>query len=160
MYELTAQLRAIRRTGTPLVALQTPDLQATEVSVLEVMTAREEVPVLHWDCVSGVKPLNDQGGDIIGVLATAANPMLARDLRQVLPDLLNLPMDTVVILHHVPAFWHDASVLQGLSNLRDPCKQKGVTLILLCTMCQLPAALVHDVVVLDEPLPGPEALKP
>jgi hypothetical protein len=158
-YALTPQLFAIRRTGTPLVAIQTPDPQATAQTITQVLTAKGPLAILHWDGAAGVRGLTREGLDLLALLPCAQDRYAQADPRTLLTELADLHGDFVVLAHTLHKALHDPAVVQAVCNLRDRFKAQGATLILLCPTVTLPAELTGDVVLLDEPLPDAEALE-
>jgi hypothetical protein len=112
--------------------------------------------VIRWDYIRGLIGLNDLGVAVAKRICPQ-NPMQASEPRECLRLLAGCTEEKVL------CFWLNAhryirseSVAQGLWNLRDAWKVHGSTLVLLCPAMQLPDELVHDVVVVTEPLPTPE----
>lgn len=159
MYPLQQQIRAIRATSTPLVALQTPDPQATEKALVALLTTHESPAILRWDCVSGLRKLTPEGDMALQAMPCAQDSYAACDPKTVLSEIALCPADTIVILHNLPTLFDEFVVKQALQNLRDICKVRGILVLMLGAVVKLPVELQHDVVVLDEPLPNQAALE-
>ena len=71
-----------------------------------------------------------------------------------------LPEDAILITSNFHRFWSDPSVVQGIWNLRDQFKADGRTLLMLVSPgTRLPDELAHDVLVVEQPLPGQSELE-
>jgi hypothetical protein len=167
------------RVSTPLVAIQTPDSAAT-INGLAV-GINDGVPKLQWDFCGGLAPLNESGRGALVAASVCPNCQgtgeasdgvcPACDGRRVRFDpaetqanpagamsaLRFLPAETMVFVRNAQRFLEDVGFIQGISNLRDQFKRDHRTLVLLAPSIRLPAELVNDVVVFDEPLPDGEA---
>lgn len=159
MYPLAKQIQAVRATSTPLVALQTPDPQATEQELKKLLTQHESPPMIRWDCVAGVRKLTPEGDMALQAMPCATDPFQATDPKTVLADIMLCPQDTIVILHNMTLLLDELVIKQALQNLRDRCKTMGILVLMLGSQVKLPAELQHDVVMLDEPLPTQDALQ-
>lgn len=165
MTKMAKQFLAARRTSTPLLEVRTID-PAASIDALCKLTA-SDTPRIRWDSVSGAHPLNDAGAE---ALAEAAKPKPPRrteaiDLESLLHPVnmlhfaLELPENTILFFQNAHRhFAADFSVVQAAWNLREPFKSNGRTCVFLAPDVDLPTELVHDVMILDEPLPDPEAL--
>lgn len=149
-------LKAARRVSTPLLAIRTADPALAIARVQDAVG--KSAPVVHWDIVRGLMPMNESGAKEIGKLVGERDPagigpvealVLASQLRE----------DSVLLFANAHRFWIDPQVVQGIWNLRDSFKANGRTLVLVTTSgAVLPDELTQDVLVLDEPLPGIEDL--
>lgn len=162
MTSVYEQIKKARRVAVPLVALTTPDQYAALAALRDHLTklTKDTPPaMLSWDIVEGLRSENERGRDALMELlgeippaATADNPALALRL------LKALPPRGIVVMQNAHRIIEDAPVAQAIGNLRDHFKENARMLILLAPSLTLPAQLRHDVLVLDEPLPGPDAL--
>lgn len=166
--QLIRQFKAARRTGTPLVGIETPDQNATiELLSREVRAAdgKSDAPIVRWDVVRGLQGLNKTGASMLAALKNdpemTVNPSMAlalllgngtKDNPGALPD-------TCVFMLNVQMFWEDKVLKQALCNARDPFKLNGRTIALMSPALTLPAELNGDVVVFDEPLPTAAQLR-
>jgi hypothetical protein len=120
--------------------------------------------MILWDCVNGLQSINSAGDAAIAELLTSTGAMqeitvsLSESLTmfyKVSDNAHSIVNDTIVFISNSQLFWADTTTLQAIWNLRDKFKKFGNMLVLLCdTGAILPAILVHDVLVLDEPLPS------
>jgi ATPase family associated with various cellular activities (AAA) len=159
MYPLAQQMRAIRATSTPLVAVQTPDPQATEQALVALLTTHESPPIIRWDCVSGIRKLTPEGDMALQAMPCSQDSYAACDPKSVLSEIALCPADSIVMLHNLPTLFDEFVVKQALQNLRDICKVRGILVLMLGAIVKLPVELQHDVLVLDEPLPDQAALE-
>jgi hypothetical protein len=168
---LIENIIAARRASVPLVAIATPDPAATIELVgraAETLLKASESPFAQivWDVVAGLQPRRDLGKEALeltrqtiaamsaeGMDVTVGNPLAAA------VAALKMPPRSVIVLHLVNRWLAaDPAFVQALWNLRDEFKRDGRTAVLLGPEVTPPAELTGDVVVLDEPLPGPEQL--
>ena len=152
--ELLRRLDRARRSGTPLVAINTPDQPATITAIAKwLATQPEEPPAFVWDFVQGMRPGNEaamKDGGQLGM--TQENPIEAMRVAY------NLPHRSMLFYYNAQRFVQDAGVCQGLLNLRDEYKASDRMIILLGTGIVLPGEIASDVIVLSEPLPDDERL--
>jgi len=154
--DLLKQFKAARRVSVPIVAITTPDPAATIRAIGEELG--DKVPVLQWDVVSGILPVNAAGKTVrekvVGELdETIANPVaLAAKVRE-------LPPKSAMFMHLAGRLIGDPMTIQAVWNLRDVLKQDGRTLVLLAIDGRWPAELAGDIVPLDEPLPDAHAIE-
>jgi hypothetical protein len=155
--DLIATMKAARRVSTPLLAIGTADQHAVIATICEA-TASGEHPQVRWDCVRGLKGLNDPGA-----VAVAALPKDQVEYSQAPASALGLaeklPKFTILFMMNAHRFLSDPTVVQAVSNLRDVYKEDRRTLVMLAPGYTFPAELVNDVVELEEPLPSDEAIK-
>lgn len=154
MKTLVEQFKAARRAATPLLAVETPDPAATIVTLVTALNGKNP-PVLQWDIVRGLTPLNDAGKKQIAAFGLQPDSIQAQTINPVetLTLLTRLSPDCVVFIHNAHRFVENEGVAQGIWNLRDVFKGKTNALVLLAPTIALPAELERDVIVLDEPLP-------
>jgi len=148
------RFRHARRAGVPLVAINTPDPRGTMEML--AMLANSKSPIVCWDCIAGLRPVNDAGREAVaGVNAEQAegNPIGFLEVAADLPD------GTVVCFLQADAWINEPPVIQGVWNLREPYKRSRRTLVLLARQIRLPISLQGDVVVMDEDLPDRETLE-
>lgn len=158
--KLLASIESARRCSVPLVAVGTSDQWALAKVLLK--SIRPEHPKVCWDVVRGVKALDPSGERAIKGLigqqkleefeANTTNPQSALEFAQ------KLPKDSAMLMFNAHRYFIAAEVLQAISNLRDPFKKDGRTLIMLAPAFQFPSEIARDVVLLDEDLPDDEAL--
>ena len=148
------KFRHARRAGVPLVAINTPDSRDTMETLASLANGKS--PVVCWDCIAGLRPVNEAGREVIaGVDAeqAAGNPIGFLELAADLPD------GTVACMLQADAWINEPPVIQGVWNLRDPYKRSRRTLVLLARQICLPLSLQGDTVVMDGELPDREELE-
>ncbi|MBE3141430.1 MAG: AAA family ATPase [Thermoplasmata archaeon] len=145
-------LKAVRRAGVPLVAIETSDMQQTILNITNEMNGKaKETPMLRWDVCRGLEGLNDEGKKFSnGYDAQATqNP---KDCLLILADN-KLPERAIIFFENAHLYWKMEEVLQATWNLRDILKGIGATLVMLCASVQLPAELKNDIITLTDTLP-------
>lgn len=144
--------RAARRVSTPIIAVQTPDPAAT---IRDIAKTTNGAAIISWDIVCGIRSFNDVGEAVVQNLS---EPAMITNPTEALLSAVGFPSKTVFFFYNAQLFLDNASVLQGIWNLRDQYKQDQRTIVLLTPTVKLPAELAQDVLVLDEPLPTSEEL--
>ena len=155
--DLIIQFKATRRAGVPAVAILTADPPATVARLAEALNGK--APVITWDLIEGLRAVNEAGQKALAGLpgadqlqAVSGNPAEALTLAARLPE------GSCLFFHNAHRFIGNEAVSQAVCNLREPYKASRRTLVLLAPELQLPVELQQDVVILDEPLPGDDAL--
>lgn len=150
-------LKALRRAGVPLAAIETSDPAKTiEACVAALNGKKDETPIIAWDILQGVVGINRLGQK----LASVVSPNGAMDTGNPTECLVRLAQQNDRNAPRILCFFHNAhryvandTVLQGVWNLRDVWKSTGSLFVMLCPAMKLPAELVNDVIVVTEPLP-------
>jgi hypothetical protein len=167
--KMVEQVQAALVAGVPLVAINTPDPEATMVAVQQSLNGNaDRDPLLQWDAGNGLKGRNENGREEVGRLLLGAD---LRDDDTGAPDSTatlkwNTTMrlaagateNTVLFVVNGHLQLDEAEKIQVLSNLRDSLKKKPATCILLGVQVTLPLELRQDFVIIDEPLPEEAAL--
>lgn len=144
-----------RRVSVPLVVVRTAD-QAATVALLKA--TQTEHPVLQWDAVSGITEANDEGKKALakaGIKPGSTIPFV-----DALIAAQGLPARTILFVHNAQRQLVSAEPgsiagsVQAVANLRDKFKVNYRMLVLLAPEFTAPSELTHDVVILDDPLPG------
>jgi len=148
------RFKAARRAGAPLVAITTPDPAET---VLQISSALPSTPMIQWDIVRGLCPVNDEGD-------ASLSQMLARtgwdsgeeavnivEVLRFAEDLL--PQRTILFVHNLQLYLEKQGLIQAIWNLRDTFKKDLRTFVALSPGMALPQELVQDFLVFDSPLP-------
>lgn len=159
MEKFASAFHAARKVSTPLVAVRTADPASTVRFATEaVKAARRQPAAVAWDVMRGLYALGNESAEELAQVLGDREPstvgpadalLLARALGE----------DAIVFYANAHRFWNEASVMQGIWNLRDAFKANGRMLVLLASPgATLPAELAQDVYLLDEPLPSPEDL--
>lgn len=153
------QFRAARRVSTPILNIRTPD-PASSIALISGVLKTESTPLILWDTMRGLVGLSDLGKQEISRLLGEVSPSAVVSPVEVLTSFYRATEDAVLVLSNAHRFWSDPAVVQGIWNVRDVFKAHGATLVLLTIPgAVLPPELVQDVLILDEPLPGPQDLE-
>ena len=173
---VTAYHKALEA-GVPLLAITTPDPAMTIDSVATARPpALQDKPyaVLQWDVCHGItltaaerhrpananKPSLLQSQQALQALTPDAGTNTAmKNLGFALSRFREVPPDTIIFVHNAHRFLHDTAIVQGIWHLRDLFKAEGQMLILLAPSLKVPAELIHDIIILDDPLPNREQLQ-
>jgi hypothetical protein len=163
---LIEQITRARKRATPLLAVKTPNWQETSQKLAKIKRKTEEDPVIVWDFVQGVTALNQAGAAITSNFMDSEEDMTKRNpiaflsiLAEKVPAgtegmyMFLLPKDEILDGDSA-----DPGIIQAISNLREPLKTDGASLVLLGSDISLPPFLRQDVVVFSDPLPDEEAL--
>jgi hypothetical protein len=157
--ELLEQFRAARRVSTPLVAITTPDPGATERLILDAMNVAKNVPpMLTWDIIRGLRPLNEPGHAAIATMTDVVDNSkfdIVATLAK-LGETGGLPAGACLFVHNAARYLSEgksALVVQAVWNLRDIFKADRRMLVLLSPQFSMPIELQTDVVFLDDPYP-------
>lgn len=153
---------AARDVSVPLIVVRTADPAETLREVVPVSInsdSSQAVSVFAWDAARGIF---DATGTVAGAQqARALNgsfPMVnpVEVLTQAAPKLTR---DQVLVLFNGHDYYSDPVFRQAMWNLRDTFKMDGRTLVVTQPSGTPPAALEHDVYVIDQPLPDAQALR-
>jgi hypothetical protein len=163
MTDLLTHIKTARRVSVPLLAIATSDQPACMQRVLPVLAngsgQSQSHPVLVWDLAEGLRPLNQSGAQVLPQLLGDLEQQVTQDPVMAFKALAKLPSVGAAVALNADRILDAAPVVQAIQNLRDRFKQDGRMLVLLAPALKLPAALQHDVFVLDEPLPTPDELR-
>jgi hypothetical protein len=158
------QFKAARRTGTPLIAIQTPDPAAT-IQAIKAATP-EESPVIQWDICRGWLPVNEAGDEVIQITCKDSDPKdVTANPTEMLMLAAELPAKTILFALNAQRYLTNdpspasAGFAQALWNLRDLFKRDLRTVVLLGPSFTFPPELSQDVLLLDEPLPSEAELR-
>lgn len=149
--------KAARRTGTPIVAVRTPDYAAT---INSIRSTTNGSPLFSWDIAQGVQALNESAEKVFSNVLDGRDPIMTTNPVEALQMAKNLPAKSLFFMHNAQRIIDagDGSVAQAVWNLRDIFKSNFRMLVLLAPEITMPAELANDVLVLDEPLPTNEEL--
>src|SRR5689334_8434770 len=149
-----------RRVSVPNLVIRSSDQAAT---VESLKAASKEYPVVQWDAARGMAGLNEKGLEALGKKKITADGTVG--FVDAMMAALQLPQGSIVCAmnaHRQLASAEPiavAAAIQSVSNLREPFKANFRMLVLLGPYgFTAPSELEHDVVVLDDPLPGAEQL--
>lgn len=159
---LSDSFNAARRVSVPLVRITTPDQFATLRAVASQYRESKDCPVFSWDVMNGITPQN--------AAATAAaktiglKPVDTVSFTEALTVAHALPQTSVLVALNAHRQFTSqepqstAAAVQAIANLRDRYKQNYRMLVLLDGGAPLPRELTHDVISLEEELPGEDVL--
>lgn len=158
---LAKNFRAARMVSTPLIGISTSDQAATIDMIVDKVMGKEKspVPILKWDVVKGITPINEMGAKLCVERGWKDQPELTQFPNMALTVAEKLPQGTVLFMINAHLFMSDPNVIQGVWNLRDPYKVNRRTLVLLAPSFRFSPELESDVILLDEPLPSREELE-
>lgn len=157
------QLKSAFNISTPLVAVRSTD----PASVIRTVLSDKSLgayPVLHWDVISGISGLNDSGKQVVKQFMAGQNPkMVGVKPAEALSLFEKIPASdaaAIVFFANAHMFWREEATRQAIWNLRDIFKARGHMLVMQITAGSfLPAELVNDVFIFDEPLPSRKDLE-
>lgn len=159
---------AARSISTPLIAVRTFDATSTIQNITKSLGKElgQMVPLMNWDCVHGLRGLNDEGTAQVAYMCQKGDAGVSVDrgatvdLVIALAVLENAKEDIICFVQNPHLFWsQDRRSVQGIWNLRNAYKANGNMLVITFGIGdELPAELQQDVLVLEEPLPTREEL--
>ena len=157
MKTLTQSFKAARRSGVPIVAVETADQQGSVRTIVSI--ANGNIPAIQWDAIRGLTSLNSLGDTVINKVIGQSDPSSFTNPSEMLAGILNVPKDTVVFFHNAHRFISLEYVSQGICNVRDVFEGRGATMVLLAPAITLPQELSHDVIIMNEELPDSARLQ-
>ncbi len=150
------QFNLARRASAPLIAVRTPDIEAT-IKTIALNKDNANSPMVLHDCVRGLTAVNDPQGKALvralGEPAALANPV------EMLVKAMQMPKESILFMANLHRFFQDPAVVQAIWNLRGAFKTNTRTLVIVCPDVTLPPEIAQDVLVLDEPLPDANRLE-
>jgi ATPase family associated with various cellular activities (AAA) len=158
--ELQTKFLHARDTSVPLVAIRTADPGACVAQLMPVCltTTDAPAPLVQWDAVRGFEGVNPQGSMLASRVQPANGPAFGNPV-EALIKAASLPPDVSIAMLNLADHWEDPVVRQAVWNLRDYYRRDHRTLAAVGSFGALPSALQHDVILIDEPLPGPDLLR-
>lgn len=165
--DVAQRLSKARKSGCPLVAVDTSEPRALMTQIAEAMQNGTARPVFAWDIVRGLWHLNPIAKEYIPKMlneflgdesmpgmsdVTKGNPVTLGEVLQYAPE------DSCCFMLNAHEFITDPSVAQAIWNLRDAFKSSGRILVMLSPLISLPPQLRDDVLVFDDPLPSESEL--
>lgn len=176
VFDAVEEIQRAQRAGVPLIALSTSDQQSTIQTIgLRLSDPKEKkydkAPVLKWNCLEGIRPINKDSKGLELIKAYAASPLGGDSPDTVLNPIEmlrhaleigkkgKLAEDLVFLVENAGRFMDDVTFIQGIMNIRDMFKGNNQALVLLGPNFILPPELTQDVLMIDEPLPTPEETK-
>jgi hypothetical protein len=166
MSNLLEDLKSARDCGVPLIAISTPDPWALIEQCVQELDHSD--PKLSWECLNGYSPCTTAEDDPAWAVIAKADIMTSPNN----PDKTannppgaivtadrKFPDDVVVFVWLANRWLESAAFIQALLNCRDDFAARRKTVVLLGPSITLPSELIHDVLVLDDPLPEPDQLR-
>lgn len=156
------EVRSARRCGAPLVSIDTGDAYGVARAVGVSCGA---VPCVAWDCVSGLRGVNEAGANEAARVVPAADipgVVPGRDFPEALEFCDGLRDGSVVLVMsaHLVLTSGNLPAVQAVCNRRDVWKSRGLCMILLAQSgAVLPAELAGDVLAFVDTLPDGAARK-
>jgi hypothetical protein len=169
---------AARRTGCPLVMIQTPDQAVTIREIRKALLDKfkktaSKTRLIVWDCVRGYWPESDPedkarwAAEItaINTVTAESDPDAVRNKSVNASEAVELAAkfdkQTILFLMNAQVGFEppNPNFIQAVWNLRDIYKQRDCQLVMLTPGCKLPPELAQDVLTIDEALPTPEQLQ-
>jgi hypothetical protein len=148
-----------RRASVPILAVRTADQSAT---IEAIRAAEEKFPIVQWDAVRGITGVNKLGAETLKKLSIKPDDTLG--FVEALAAAQQLPQACILLARNAHRQLQSAEpaacagAVQAVANLRDVFKLNFRMIVLLAPSFTPPAEIAHDVIVIDDPLPGPEAL--
>ena len=156
------QFTSARRVSVPFLALTTTDQDATIYSIQQALNG---VPMLSWDIVRGLVPLNQAAQPLLEVFeqdpAMMTNPTEVLSKAALLPSEKNEQgrwVGCILFMRNLHFYIKEPAIIQGILNLREIYKENRRMLVTLSPQITIPAEL-SDMIVLDEPLPDKKQLE-
>lgn len=163
MSQLSDQFRAGRLVSTPIFAVETPDMGATMLEI--VQSTHKLVPVCYWDVCNGMRGLNDAGIAAVKAVLKDGHPVkLTSNPIDCLVKAQELPEKSILMMLSAHRYFDmdpktGAAFSQAVWNLRNTFKQNQRSLVLLGPQFRFPPELQQDIFVLDAPLPSEAELE-
>lgn len=163
--DLIEQLTLARKRSVPIIVVRTSDQFSTARAIYTSLDSSKGAAMLTWDAVRGIVAFNPKDVDAkkaVGALGVDAEQTI--NFTEAMVAATKTPERALLFAFNAhrqlmgePA--QTASSVQAVLNLRDIFKQNFRTLVIAAPYFVAPPELEHDVVFLDDPLPGPEVLK-
>lgn len=162
------QFSSARAISTPLVAVRTFDASSTIQRITKSLGKElaELVPLCIWDCVRGLRGLNDTGVKEVAFMlhkgenGMSVEPGATINLTICLAVLANAREDVITFIMNPQLEWNaDKRAVQAMWNLRNPYKANGnMACVTFGPGDEIPSELIQDTLVLEEPLPTRDEL--
>ncbi len=162
-------LRPYRRAAVPLLAIQTADpAEIVRLAVTEATGKEVTHPVLAWNCIHGICPMNEEAQNLAATLNNNENPAIQtgnpiealRAIEQI--GQIETAAKTIVVALGMADVLTDPSsgipARQALWNLRNVLPHQG-TLLVLTVPLGWRNPLPDDIAVLLSPLPDRKELR-
>lgn len=156
--DILRQFKAARKCSVPILAISSPDQQATVRALNE--TLGNGSAVFMWNLLSGFVPMNKAAETNLHKLRGDGDDDPSKlSPTAAVQEFTNHPVERAILfMVNAHRFLDEAPVMQAVANCRDILKGDGRTLVLLGPSVKMPPEISGDVVILDEPLPTAEQL--
>lgn len=176
IYDFISTFKAVRRTSTPLVLIETADPASSMGIIGQIVDEwntnkeeKEQAPIFSWDiirCCTGVNAAAQRWAKEVKNPPSYLNmtPMELDSIGnpvELMAAVVKFPKNSLIFMHNIQLFWSEqnGAVIQAIWNLRDIFKLDGRTLVMLSDEgARLPKEIEHDVLKMDEPLPDASSL--
>ncbi len=153
--DLMAKFNAARRTGVPLVGIQSPDPAGIYEAFMGSIVGYN---LILWDCTRGWTAKDPQSKEVIRRVMDGADPaMMVGNPAECLTQALRLPSKTILICMNMnrtlTGSREDVPIVQALWKLRDEFKTTSRMLVVVGAMFDLPPEIANDMFMLTEDLP-------
>ena len=162
MVNIQGQLLAARKVATPLIGIRTDDPEATISWVSKVCCnggGMDSIPLMEWDCVTGLAARNQKGVDAItsafrdAGISTDDIAAYTNDPERTLDLLKWIAPKSMAFMLNIHRFINQPTVSQAVWNLRKTFKESRMTLVMLYPSITLPEELRYDIRQFEEPVP-------
>ena len=117
------QFKAARRAAVPIIAIETADQQDV---IKGLAKCNNTVPIIQWDVIKGLSPINQAGMEIVTKLCGGDDPAMSTgNPAEFLGKISTVPKETIIFMNNAHRFIANESVSQGICNLRDIFKSNG-----------------------------------
>lgn len=167
MSTMVQKLVTARKVSTPVVLITTTD-QTSSIEAIAKPFA-EKLPIVAWDCLRGFTAVNEAGKAAIAAMGPKDERGIPIEPLPGVPQGINppeaftmalsAPRKTLLFIRNAHLLWNEPPIKQGITLIRDMFRQNQRTLVMLAPAAMLPGEVVQDVVVIDDPLPGPQELE-
>ena len=154
-HSIPDRVKMARKVATPIIAVGTPDQPATVAAIAE---AGNGYPILVWSTATGLIGGNPAGESVTKKLKNAERIRAATAAVDALRDAT--PQKTLLcIIHSQQPLRHEPTFTASLTMNRDVLMRTGKCILLLSPMVDIPDALQHDVMTLNDPLPADDEIR-
>jgi hypothetical protein len=153
---LQESFKQAKRAGVPLLMVETPDPAAAQMVIVESMNGKaEQTPILKWDLIQGILPVNEVAVDVASAINDGQEAsMITANPVEALRKLEKLPEGGILLMYGSEKIVDVKEVRQAIWNLRDPFKSEGKMLVLLAPLgTKLTGDIKDDIVVIEHALP-------
>ncbi len=159
------QFERARKRATPLISVQTQNWQGTWRKLSKVQVREIPDPAVLWNFIKGTTAINTEGQQIMSLFVDSAgedvtkgNPVAFLTALAGIDSKISAMCFFVLPRDILSGEGADGAMLQAISNLRDPLKAAGASLVILSADIEFPPFLQQDIITYTDPLPDAEAL--